>query len=122
LANFEGALHYLDLAHSMFPEGVRETAILIDQANCLLALNLCEEAYQAASKVPSRSDEDMATLALQYMAECRMWQKKIPEALNLYFEVQQRLPCRLIDEERIQTGITTGLAQLEKAASQGKPF
>jgi tetratricopeptide (TPR) repeat protein len=121
LAQPDEALVSLAKAHVMYPDGVRETAILVDQANCLMALDRYEEAYKAASQVLSRGDEEMATLAMQYMAECRMWQSRVPEALKLYAAIQKRLPCRLVQEERIQTGIKNAMAYLEKLHPQGKP-
>jgi tetratricopeptide (TPR) repeat protein len=121
LARPDDALAALAEAHAMFPDGERETAILIDQANCLMALDRYDEAYQSASQVLSRGDEEMATLAMQHMAECRMWQSRVPEALELYLAIQKRLPCRLVQEERIQTGIKNAMAYLEKRHPQGKP-
>jgi tetratricopeptide (TPR) repeat protein len=122
LARPSEALKSLASAHAMFPDGERETAILIDQANCLLALDRYDEAYHAASQVLSRGDEEMATLAMRYMAECRMWQKRVEEALAVYRDILKRLPCRLVQEERIQTGIKNAMAYLEKHHPQGKPF
>jgi tetratricopeptide (TPR) repeat protein len=115
------ALESLNLAHILFPDGERETAILIDESNCLLALDRYEDAYAAASQVLNRGDEEMATLAMQHMAECRMWQSRVPEALELYAAIQKRLPCRLVQEERIQQGITNAMAYLEKLHPLGKP-
>lgn len=122
LARPKEALDSLSEAHRMYPDGERETAILIDQSNCLLALDRYDEAFNAASLVLSRGDEEMATLAMQYMADCRMWQSRVPEALELYVAIQKRLPCRLIQEERIQTGIKNAIAYLEKRCPQSKPF
>lgn len=121
LARPDDALTVLAEAHAMYPDGERETAILIDQANCLMALKWYDEAYKSASQVLGRSDEEMATLAMQHMAECRMWQSRVPEALELYIAIQKRLPCRLVQGERIQTGITNAMAYLEKLRPQGKP-
>jgi tetratricopeptide (TPR) repeat protein len=121
LARPKEALASLAEAHKMYPDGERETAILIDQSNCLLALDRYDEAYNAASQVLNRGDEEMATLAMQYMAECRMWQGKVQESLALYRDILKRLPCRLVQEERIQTGIRNGMASLEKRRPQGKP-
>jgi hypothetical protein len=42
--------------------------------------------------------------------------------MNLYRELQKRLPCRLVDEERVETGIRNGMAYLvasEFDASRG---
>lgn len=114
LARPEDALAVLTEAHAMYPNGERETAILIDKANCLMALDRYDEAYDAVEQVLNRGDEEMATLAMQYMAECRMLQLRVHEALELYSVLQKRLPCRLVQEERIQTGIKNAMAYLEK--------
>jgi tetratricopeptide (TPR) repeat protein len=121
LARCDEALESLNEAHTLFPDGERETAILIDQSNCLLALDRYEDAYAAASQVLNRGDEEMATLAMQDMAECRMWQSRVPEALELYAAIQKRLPCRLVQEERIQKGITNAMTYLEKSLPMGRP-
>ena len=115
------SLASLNEAHSMCPEGKRETDILIDQANCLMALKRYEEAYSAASQVLSRGDDEMATLATHYMADCRIWQGRVSEALKLYLDLQKKLPCRLVKEELIQESIRNGIAYLEKAQPHGKP-
>jgi tetratricopeptide (TPR) repeat protein len=118
----QDALAVLDQAHRMNPEGRRETAILIDQANWLLALDRYDESYDAANRVLCRGDEEMATLAMQYMAECRMWQGRVPEALKIYSEIRKRLPNRLVPEDRIQLGMERAISFLEKRSPQDKPF
>jgi tetratricopeptide (TPR) repeat protein len=115
------ALALLAEAHEMYPDGERETEILIDQANCLLGLDRYEDAYCAASRVLSRGNEELATLALQYMAESRMWERRIQEALAIYNDILTRLPCRLVNEERIRAGIRKGMTYLAKDRPQGKP-
>jgi tetratricopeptide (TPR) repeat protein len=121
LAHYDEALAAFDAAHGMNPEGEFETDMLIERSNCFLALSRYNEAFEAASRVLSRGDEEMATLAMQHMAECRMWQSRVPEALELYAAIQKRLPCRLVEEERIRTGIKNAMARLEKLRPQGKP-
>ena len=115
----EDALVALAEAHAMYPNGERETAILVDRANCLMTLDRYDESYDAAQQVLNRGDEEMSTLAMQYMAECRMWQSRVPEALEIYVAIQKRLPCRLVQEERIQSGIRNATAHLEKRNQRG---
>ncbi len=122
LARPEESLVALEQAHKMFPEGKRETDILIDQANCMMALKRYEDAYMAASQVHRLDSGETATLAMQYMAECRMWQGRVQESLTLYRDLLKKLPCRLVNEERIQDGIRNGMAYLEERRPQGKPF
>ncbi len=119
LARPEDALAVLAEAHAIYPNGERETAILIDKANCLMTLDRYDEAFDAAQQVLNRGDEEMATLAMQHMAECRMWQSRVPEALALYAAILKRLPCRLVQEERIQTGMKNAMAYLEKRNPRG---
>jgi tetratricopeptide (TPR) repeat protein len=121
LARPDEALMSLAAAHAMYPDGEREAAILIDQTNCLMALGRYDEAYNAASQVLNRDEEEMATLAMQYMAECRLWQERIPEAGKLYMDIQKRLPCRLVSEKRIKEGMSQCIASLEKVRSKDKP-
>ena len=121
LARPGDALVALAEAHAMSPDGERETGILVDQANCLMALDRYDEAYESANQVLSRGDEEMATLAMQHMAECRMWQSRVLDALELYVAIQRRLPCRLVQAEQIERGIKNAMAYLEKRHPQGKP-
>ena len=114
LARCEEALNAFNNAHAMDPAGKHEIDMLIARSNCLLALSRYEEAYDTARQVLTRGDDEMATLAMQYMAECRMWQSRIPEALELYTAIQKRLPCSLVQEERIETGTKNAMAYLEK--------
>jgi len=123
LGRCQEALSVLDEAQQMNPEGERETAILMDQANCFLALDRYDDSFDAANRIVSKNDEDeMTTLAMQYMAECRMWQGRVSEALKIYMMIQKRLPCRLVEKDRIQLGIERAVSHLEKDASQTKPF
>jgi len=122
LRAFDEAIRAFDAAHLMNSEGHLETEMLIERANCCLARDQFAEAYELASQVQGRNDEELGTLAMQYMAEARLAQRRIEEALNLYRELQKKLPCRLVDEKRIETGIRNGMTYLEKLHPQSKPF
>lgn len=121
LARCEESLAALAQAHQMYPKGEKEIDILIDQANCLGALKRYDEAYMAASQAAELDSGENAALAMQYMAECRMLQGRVPESLALYRELLKKLPCRLVNEERIQSGIRNGMAYLEKHHPGGRP-
>lgn len=121
LARCNEALSVFDSAHDLYPDGEFETDILIDRANCLLAVKRYDEAYDAASRVLSRDDGEKATLAMQYMARCRMWQTRVPEALELYVAITKRLPCTLVQEEEIQTAIKNAMMHLKMGSSRRKP-
>jgi len=121
LQRWQESLESLDAAHRMFPEGNRTTDILIDKSLCMMMFNRYEEAFHLASQAQRREHGDMATLAMQYMAECDLGLGRAADALKLYSAIQKRLPCRLVQEERIQTGIMNALAYLEKLHPQGKP-
>lgn len=122
LARYDEALCAFDEAHRLYPDGDFEVDMLIERSNCFLAFHRFSEAYDTASQVLAWGDEEMSTLAMQHMAECRMWQSRIPEALELYAAIQKRLPCRLVQEERIQVGIKNAMAYLEKRGTQRRPF
>jgi tetratricopeptide (TPR) repeat protein len=122
LARYDEALCTLDAAHGIYPEGKFETNILIEQSNCFVAFGRYGEAYDTASQVLSRGDEEMSTLAMQYMAECDIGIGRVSEALRMYSEIQKRLPCRLVQEERIKEGMSNCISYLEKVCPQGKPF
>jgi tetratricopeptide (TPR) repeat protein len=121
LARYDEALGAFDEAHRVYPEGDFEVDMLIERSNCFLALRRFSEAYDTASQVLAWGDEEMSTLAMQHMAECRMRQSRVPEALELYAAIQKRLPCRLVQEERIQIGIQNAMAYLERLRPEGKP-
>lgn len=121
LKRCDEALDAFDAAHAIDPEGEFETDMLIERANCLLFSGRFGEAYSTASQVLSRSDDDMATLAMQYMAESRLWQRNPQEALELYASIQKRLPCPFVQEERIEKGIKNAMTQLEATQPPSTP-
>jgi tetratricopeptide (TPR) repeat protein len=122
LARCDEALLTFDEAHSLYAAGKFETDMLLDRSNCLSYLARYDEAYNAANQVLTRGDEEKATLALQYMAECRMWQSRVQEALELYVAIRKRLPSKLVQEERIEAGFKNALARLEKVHDRrGRP-
>lgn len=121
LARYDEALSAFDAARGLDPDGEFETEMLIDRANCLLAVRRYAEAYNTANEVLARSDDAMATMAMQQMAESRMWQSRLPEALELYSAILKRLPCPLIDEERIRKGMANAMTYLERSRLQTKP-
>lgn len=135
LRKAQEALEWLDQGHALFPTvestssieeekifGWVEPNIQVNRANCLLALDRLDESINAASEVIKFSDHpDLCTLALQYMAECRVWQGREREALGIYAELKKRLPCRLIDENRMNQVIANCMSRLEKRQSLGKP-
>jgi|GEM_PF-3242018 len=121
LARCEEALVSLAEGHTIYPDGKRETDILIDQANCLMALGQYDGAFDAARQVTNRDDGRMAGLAMQYMAESRRWQGRLQEAVKLYLDLKKRLPCEFVNEKRIEEGMNQCIASLEKIRGQNKP-
>jgi tetratricopeptide (TPR) repeat protein len=128
------ALEWLDRGHAFYPSeectpdetalrifGWVEPLIQTNRANCLMVFDRFEEAFQAASEALRLSKGDLATFAMEQMAECRHWQTRVPEALELYLEVKKRLPCRLVDEKRNETGITNCMIYLEKRRGSSQP-
>lgn len=121
LARYDEARCVFDSAHGIEPDGKFETLMLIERSNCFIAFGRYGEAYDTASQVLARGDYEMATLAMQYMAECDLGLGRASDALRLYAEIGTRLPCSLVQEERIQTGIKNAMTYLEKRHPQGKP-
>jgi len=128
------ALESLDKAHALYPSpdstqsedqrrifGWVEPSIQINRANCLFSFDRFEEAFQAAAEVLRWTDGDLATFARQYMAECRLAQGRVSEALEIYADLKKRLPCRLVDEARVEKEITNCMDYLEKRGCTTKP-
>jgi len=122
LAQCSAALIAFDAANAIQADGKFETDILIARSNCLTTLKRYEEAFEAASRVTTRDGGELGTLALQYMAECRMWQGRVSEALAIYLELQKKLPSKHVEEKRFQRGINRAIAFLEEHSTQRKPF
>jgi tetratricopeptide (TPR) repeat protein len=89
-------------------------SLLIEKANCLIALDRPQDSFDSASRVKEFDSPDWATLALQYMAESRAWQGLTEEALKLYAELIPQLPCSLVDEARVRKGMENCMIRLEK--------
>jgi tetratricopeptide (TPR) repeat protein len=119
LARCDEALVSLAAAQAMFPDGRDEVDILITRSNCLIALGQYDEAYHSASQVLGLGNEDLATLAMQYMADSRMWQSRISEALRLYLAIWKRLPSRFVQQGLIESRINNVQSYIEKARRLG---
>jgi len=128
------ALAWLDRAHDLYPtkestsciDEARifnwvEPSIQIKRANCLLSLDRFEESFKAAKEVANFDQPELGTLALQYMGECRVLQGRVLEALDIYSELKKKLPCRLIDEDRMNQVINNCMNYLEKQQPQSQP-
>jgi len=122
LARCAEALGVLDEATAVLPKGKCEADILVNRANCLMALNDYENAFNAAEAATTKGDVELAASGSLQMAECRMWQGRVPEALALYLQLEKQLPRKYVDANRVQTGITRATAFLEKRSPQIKPF
>lgn len=122
LARYADALSVLDEAVAVLPGGKCEADILVNRANCLVAMEDYENAFLAAEDATTKGDADLAACGLLQMAECRMWQRRVPEALALYIELEKQLPKRYVDANRVQTGISRAVAFLEKRSPQTNPF
>ncbi|HTX76824.1 MAG TPA: hypothetical protein VMD29_11510 [Terracidiphilus sp.] len=123
----EDALGWIKTAESLYPSADAANdddqraiyawvmpQILLDKANCFLSLDQFDEAFQAAGIVRILGDSDEKSLALQYMAECRAWQRRPDEALRLYSELMRRLPSRLVEEDRVRQGIADCITSFER--------
>lgn len=122
LARCAEALAVLDEAIAVLPGGRYEASILVCRSNCLMATHDYENAFIAAEAATTKGEAELAATGMLQMAECRMWQRRVPEALALYLQLEKELPRKYIDANRVQTGITRAIAFLEKRSPQMKPF
>jgi tetratricopeptide (TPR) repeat protein len=127
LSRWDEALEWLKRAHEMYP--TRECApnqwveieILFNSARCMMGLKRFDEAYELSKLAYESGDEITKTVAMQYMADCRMWQGRLEESLKLYLEIQQRPPCVSVKAELIQDRINACMDYLEKRKSPSAP-
>ncbi len=68
-----------------------------------------------------RDHPDLCALALQYVGECRVWQGRVQEALEVYAELKRRPPCRLVDEDRMNRVIANCMNYLERQRPFSRP-
>ena len=118
LARCAEALGVLEEATAVLPGGRYEADILVCRASCLIAMEDYENAFIAAEAAKNKGDIELAARGLLQMAECRMWQRRIPEALALYIELEKQLPKKYVDANRVQTGISRAVAFMEKRSPQ----
>jgi tetratricopeptide (TPR) repeat protein len=134
LWRWDEALEWLDKAHSMYPceadipdEDTRrhihwaETRILLNKAYCFIGLKRFDEAFEMSRHVYESEDGWEKTTAMQQMADCKLWQGKASEALELYVDVKKRLPDTSISEEYVQARIVQCMDYIEKCRPNGKP-
>lgn len=127
---WEDALKSLEQAESIYPPSTQMynenervfflyvmPSLLIEKANCLIALGRFQDTFDTALRVKEFDSTDWATLALQYMAESLAWQGRTEDALRLYAELIQQLPCSLLDEARVRKGMGNCMIRLEKQHS-----
>jgi len=122
MARCSEALTVLDEAGIVLPDGKHEAQILVNRANCLMAKDDFDNAFIAAEAATRRGDAQLAAFAMLQMAECRMWQGRVPEALTLYVRLEEQLPSKFVDLDRVQIGKARATAFLEKRSPQSKPF
>jgi tetratricopeptide (TPR) repeat protein len=91
------------------------TEILMEKSACLLHLREFKEAIQCATQLYERSEGEMRTLALHYMAMSKFSLRQWPDAIRLYAEIKSRLPCRLVGSDRIEEEMAECLAQVQQS-------
>jgi len=134
LGRWEEALDWLERAHSTFPneascpdETTRrifswtETEILFNKSRCMCGLNKYQEAHELAQQAYERSHGAIKTLALMYMANCKLMNGNFRDALKLYIDIQKQLPCRTISIDRLEEGIKRCREQMELRGTENKP-
>lgn len=134
LSRWNEALEWLEKAHTMYPNEasapdqdmlqhfrLAETEILFNKARCMMGLKRFDEAYEFSKQTYELAESDTKTVAMQYMADCRMWQGRVMESLNLYLDIQKRPPCVSVRAECIQDRISSCIDYLEKCKPNNKP-
>jgi tetratricopeptide (TPR) repeat protein len=122
LARHAEALGVLDEAIALIPGGKYEADLLVNRANCLMAMDDYENAFITAKAASTKADAELAALGMLQMAESRLWQRRVPEAMALYLQLEKQLPRKYVDANRVQEGIARATALLEKSSPQMKPF
>jgi tetratricopeptide (TPR) repeat protein len=133
LSRWHEALEWLERAHEMYPteesatdQDMRkhyqwaETEILFNKARCMMGLKQFDVAYEISKQAHELAEGDTKTVAMQYMADCRMWQGRVTESLRLYLDIQKRPPCVSVRAECIQDRINSCIDYLEKCKPNSK--
>ncbi|HMD75911.1 MAG TPA: hypothetical protein VKG86_00915 [Terracidiphilus sp.] len=133
LSRWHEALEWLEKAHAMYPDEVSapdqdmlrhfqwaETEILFNKARCMMGLKRFDEAYEFSKRAYELAEGDTRTVAMQYLADCRMWQGRITESLKLYLDIQKRPPCVSVRAECIKDRINSCIDYLEKCKPNSK--
>ncbi len=135
LSRWDEALEWLEKAHSMYPDEASapdqgmiqhfhwaETEILFNQARCMFALNRYDEAFELSKRAYDFTTGDTRTVAMAYMANALVMQGKYSEALRMYIEIQELLPCRSVRADQIQEGVSRCMDFLGKSMPQSKSY
>jgi tetratricopeptide (TPR) repeat protein len=134
LSRWSEALEWLEKAHSMFPDeasapdqdmrrhfGWAEIEILFNKSRCMFGLNRYDEALELSKQAYDLATGDTKTVAMMYIANTLVTQQKYSEALKVYIEIQKFPPCRSVQPEQLQEGISRCMSYLEKCNPRGKP-
>lgn len=120
LHQWQDALAWLTKALKLYPNEIgeqwRTTDILCDMVVTLMGLERFDEAYEAANQIRARENGDLNTVAIHYMAACRLSQRRFSEAAELYQLLESRLPCHLVDVAQAKHEMEICERALQKAA------
>ena len=135
LSRWNEALEWLEKAHAMYPDEASapdqdmlqhyrwaEIEILFNKARCMYGLNKYDEALDLSKRAYDLATGDTKTVALVYMANTLVMQRRYSEALKLYIEIQGMPHCKSVRVDQLQEGVSRCLDYLGKSNSQSKPF
>jgi len=134
LSRWNEALEWLEKAHAMYPDeasasdqnmlqhfGWAEVEILFNKARCMYGLDSYDEALDLSKRAYNLANGDTKTVAMIYMANTLVMQRKYSEALKLYIEVQGMPPCPSVRVDQLQDGISRCLDHMGRPNPQGMP-
>jgi tetratricopeptide (TPR) repeat protein len=135
LSRWNEALEWLERANELYPTEESatnhdmlqhyqwaETEILFNKARCMMGLKRFDDAYEFSNRAYELAEGDTKTVAMQYMADCRMCQGRVTESLRLYLDIQKRSPCVSVRAECIQDRISSCVDYLEKCKPNSKLY
>jgi tetratricopeptide (TPR) repeat protein len=134
LMRWDESIEWLERAHAIYPDesstpdettrrifSWAEIEILFNKARCMYGLKRYDEALEISKQAYELATGDIKTVAMMYMANALVMQQKYAEALKLYIEIQGRSPCRSVQVDQLQEGISRCMDYLGKSNSRSKP-
>jgi tetratricopeptide (TPR) repeat protein len=109
LERYTEALAVLNEAERVFPGGELRANIKLYQATCLGSLRRFDEAVSLSEEVASNETGGLVVEARLKIAQIRLAQDRFLDALTLYRELEELLPCSFISATDVKRGIDAAL-------------